>query len=82
MGWAYTMFLHPLPPALLESLRRKELVIVPELNYLGQWSSILRGLGVRAESITQYTGTRFRYQELRKRLRERLDRHYEERTHA
>ena len=82
VGWAYTMFLHPLPPRLLESLRRKELVIVPELNYLGQWSSILRGLGVRAESITQYTGTRFRYQELRKRLRERVDRHYEERTHG
>ena len=82
VGWAYTMFLHPLPPRLLENLRKKELVIVPELNYLGQWSSILRGLGVRAESITQYTGTRFRYADLRRRLRERVDRHYEERTDA
>ena len=82
VGWAYTMFLHPLPPRLLESLRRKELVIVPELNYLGQFSSILRGQGVRAESITQYAGTRFRYQELRKRLLERMDRFYQERGHS
>jgi len=80
LGWAYTMFLHPLPPRLLESLRKKELVIVPELNYLGQWSSILRGLGVRAESITQYTGTRFPYLEARRRVRERVERFYEERT--
>jgi len=75
LGWAFTMFLHPLPPALLDILLQKELVIVPELNYLGQWSSILRGLGVRAESITQYSGTRFEYTELTGRLRERINDH-------
>jgi len=79
VGWAFTMFLHPLPPRLLEILLEKELVIVPELNYLGQWSSILRGLGARSESITQYTGARFAYEDLKMRLRERVERHYRER---
>ena len=60
IGWYYTMYLHPLPPKLLEELRQKELVIVPELNYQGQFSSVLRSLGVRAESITQYTGLPFK----------------------
>ena len=64
IGWYYTMQLHPLPPKLLEELRRKELVIVPELNYQGQFSSILRSLGVRAESITQYTGLPFKIRDL------------------
>jgi len=82
VGWAFTMFLHPLPPALLEILRGKELVIVPEVNYLGQWSSILRGQRVRAESITEYTGIRFQYEELVQRLRDRVARHYKERTGA
>ena len=59
VGWYYTMFLHPLPPGLLEELKRKEMVLVPELNYMGQFSSVLRSLGVRAESITQYTGLPF-----------------------
>ncbi|MCY4578904.1 MAG: 2-oxoacid:acceptor oxidoreductase subunit alpha, partial [Chloroflexi bacterium] len=56
IGWYYTMFLNPLPVDLLEELREKDLVLVPELNYLGQFSSVLRSQGVNAESITQYTG--------------------------
>ena len=64
IGWYYTIQLNPLPPALLEELRQKDLVIVPELNYQGQFSSILRSLGVRAESITQYTGLPFKVREL------------------
>ena len=54
------MFLHPLPARLLEELQQKELVIVPELNYQGQFASILRSQGVRTESITQYTGLPFK----------------------
>ena len=68
VGWAYTMYLNPLPPALLEELRRKELVIVPELNYQGQFASILRSQGVRAEAITQYTGLPFKVRDLVKRV--------------
>ena len=30
LGWYYTMFLNPLPAELLEELKRKELVLVPE----------------------------------------------------
>ena len=73
VGWRYTMYLNPIPPALLDDLRSKELVIVPELNYLGQFSSVLRGLGVRAESITQYTGLPFRRQNLAARIKARLE---------
>ena len=36
------MYLNPLPTALLEELRSKELVLVPELNYQGQWASVLQ----------------------------------------
>ncbi len=36
----------------------------PELNYQGQFSSILRSLGVKAESITQYTGLPFKVRDL------------------
>ena len=64
IGWYFTMQLNPMPPRLLEELRQKELVIVPELNYQGQFSSILRSLGVRAESITQYTGLPFKVRSL------------------
>ena len=70
VGWAYTMFLNPLPPALLEELRQKELVIVPELNYQGQFASILRSQGVRAEAITQYTGLPFKVRDLVNRVTE------------
>ena len=45
LGWYYTMFLNPLPPALLEELRSKRLVLVPELNYQGQFSRHTEGAG-------------------------------------
>jgi 2-oxoglutarate ferredoxin oxidoreductase subunit alpha len=60
IAWYYTMFIHPMPPKLIEELKKKDLVIVPELNYQGQLSAILRGLGIKAESITQYTGLPFK----------------------
>ncbi len=75
LAWYYTMFLHPLPPALLAELRQKELVIVPELNYLGQFSSVLRSLGVKAESITQYTGLPFGVKQLSARIQEKIKAH-------
>lgn len=73
VGWYYTMFLNPLPEALLEELRGKELVLVPELNYLGQLSGVLRTQGVKAESITQYTGLPFKVADLVDRIAERLE---------
>ena len=72
IGWYYTMFLNPLPTELLEELRQKDLVLVPELNYMGQFSSVLRSQGVKAESITQYTGLPFKVGELADRITERL----------
>jgi hypothetical protein len=30
------------------------------LNYLGQFSSVLRSMGINAHSITQYTGLPFK----------------------
>lgn len=72
VGWYYTMYLNPLPPALVEELKQKDLVIVPELNYLGQFSSILRSMGINAVSITQYTGLPFKEQFLVERVREHL----------
>ena len=70
IGWYYTMQLSPLPPALLEELQQKELVIVPELNYQGQFSGLLRSQGVKAESITQYTGLPFKVRDLVERITE------------
>ncbi len=70
VGWYYTMFLNPLPPRLLEELKQKDLVIVPELNYQGQFASILRSQGVRAEAITQYTGLPFKVRDLVNRVTE------------
>ena len=67
------MYLNPLPSTLLDELRDKELVLVPELNYLGQFSSVLRSLGVRAESIKQYTGLPFPVTELVQRVRLIMD---------
>ena len=71
LSWYYTMFLQPLPVALVEELRKKDLVIVPELNYQGQFSSVLRSLGIRAESITQYTGLPFKVADLVENIRHR-----------
>ena len=73
LAWFYTMYLNPLPEKLLEQLKQKELVLVPELNYLGQFSSILRSQGVRAESITQYTGLPFKVCDLVEHISERLE---------
>ena len=64
LSWYYTMFLNPLPPRLLEELKQKSLVIVPELNYQGQFSGLLRAEGVKAQSITQYTGLPFKVSDL------------------
>ena len=72
IGWYYTMQLNPLPPKLLEELKQKELVLVPELNYLGQFASILRAQGVRAEPITQYDGRPFKVRDLVVRVTERV----------
>ncbi len=73
IAWRYTMFLHPLPPNLLEDLLQKDLVIVPELNYLGQFSAYLRTYGIRAESITQYTGLPFKVSDLAERITKRVE---------
>ena len=70
VGWYYTIYLNPLPPKLLEELKKKDLVIVPELNYQGQFASILRSQGVKAEAITQYTGLPFKVRDLVKRVTE------------
>ncbi len=70
VGWYYTMYLNPLPPKLLEELKQKELVIVPELNFQGQFANILRSHGVRAEAITQYTGLPFKVRDLVDRVNE------------
>ena len=72
IGWRYTVQLHPLPPKLLEELQQKSLVIIPELNYLGQLSSVLRSQYVRAESITQYTGLPFKVKDLIERITNRI----------
>ena len=80
VGWRYTMYLHPLPPKLLEELKKKTLVIVPELNYQGQFSSYLRSLSVRAESITQYTGLPFKIRHLVSEIRERVLAHQKEKV--
>ena len=73
IGWYYTMYLNPLPKDLLEELRQKDLVLVPELNYMGQFSGVLRSQGVNAESITQYTGLPFKVGDLACRVTERLE---------
>ncbi len=72
VAWYFTMYLNPLPPPLLNELRGKDLVLVPELNFQGQFSSYLRSKGVRAESITQYTGLPFKVADLVERVSERI----------
>ncbi len=73
VGWCYTMYLHPMPEKMLEMLKSKKLVIVPELNYMGQLSSVLRSDGVNAVSITKYTGLPFKESELIERIRKIVD---------
>ena len=75
VGWYYTVYLNPLPPKMLEELKKKDLVIVPELNYQGQFSSILRSMGVKAESITQYTGLPFKGRTLVEKITEMTNAH-------
>ena len=70
LSWYYTMYLNPMPAEFLEALKEKDLVIVPELNYMGQFSSVLRAVGVRARSITQYTGLPFKERDLVRRIQE------------
>jgi 2-oxoglutarate ferredoxin oxidoreductase subunit alpha len=60
VGWLYSVSLNPLPSEVTDVLKTGKKIIVPELNYLGQWSSLLRMEGYNAESITQYTGLPFR----------------------
>ena len=60
VGWLYSMALNPLPEKMKAALERANIVIVPELNYMGQWSAVLRQHGYRAESVTQYTGLPFK----------------------
>ena len=63
---------------MLEELKKKDLVIVPELNYQGQFSSILRSMGVKAESITQYTGLPFKGRTLVEKITEMTNAHLKE----
>ena len=64
LSWYYTMFIHPMPPEMIEALQQKDLVIVPELNYMGQYASYLRSEGINAKAITQYTGLPFKVRHL------------------
>ncbi len=72
VGWVYSVALHPLPGDIKEVLKSAAKIIVPELNYLGQWSGLLRQEGYRAESITQYTGLPFKPSDLVKLIGERV----------
>tara|TARA_B110001454_G_scaffold43130_1_gene42233 strand:+ start:1255 stop:2973 length:1719 start_codon:yes stop_codon:yes gene_type:complete len=68
LSWIYSVSLNPLPIDVLKQLKQKKLVIVPELNYQGQWSSILRMEGINAVSVTQYTGLPFKPTDLANRI--------------
>ena len=70
IAWYYTMYLNPLPTALLDELLSKDLVLVPELSYLGQLAQILRAKGIKAEPITQYMGLPFKENVLEARITE------------
>ena len=78
IAWYYTMFLHPIPPKLRDELRAKELVIVPELNYQGQWANILRFHRVASTPITQYTGLPFKVSDLVTQVKKIMAEHMEE----
>jgi len=72
IGWVYSVALNPLPEEVLSVLKSGKKVIVPELNYLGQWSALLRQDGINAESVTQYTGLPFRPADLVDSIGERI----------
>ena len=73
LGWYYTMFINPLPEKLVEELKGKKLVLVPELNYQGQFSSFLRSHQINAHSLTQYIGLPFKVSDLRGKIINALD---------
>lgn len=68
LAWYYTMYINPLTKILIKELRRKKLVLVPELNYQGQFSFLLRSHKINAQSITQYTGLPFKVSDLRNQI--------------
>ena len=70
LGWYYSMYVHPMPKEMLDALKKKDLVIVPELNYMGQFASVLRSEGIKAVAITQYTGLPFKVGELATRVKD------------
>ena len=73
LSWYYTMYIHPMPEEMLTALKQKDLVIVPELNYMGQFASVLRGEGINAVAITQYTGLPFKVRDLVANIKELTD---------
>ena len=73
LSWYYTMYIHPMPEEMLTALKQKDLVIVPELNYMGQFASVLRGEGINAVAITQYTGLPFKVRDLVANIKELMD---------
>ncbi len=66
------MYLHPLPTDLREELKTKDLVLVPELNYTGQFAAHLRQLGVQALPLSQYTGLPWRVSDLKEAIRSKI----------
>ena len=64
-----------MPEALLDELREKELVLIPELSFMGQLGQVLRSRGVNAQSITQYTGLPFKERDLKQRIGEAVRAH-------
>ncbi|MBK33341.1 MAG: hypothetical protein CL771_06950 [Chloroflexi bacterium] len=72
LAWYYTMYLNPLPKELLEKLKTKEMVLVPELNYTGQFAGHLRQLGINAQALSQYTGLPWRISDLKDEIQSRI----------
>ena len=72
------MYIHPMPQNMLDDLREKELVLVPELNFMGQFGSVLRSEGINAISITQYTGLPFKVKDLVSKIRSSIEEYTKE----
>ena len=73
IGWIYSVALNPLPEKVKQALGKADFILVPELNYMGQWSAILRQHGYKAESITQYTGLPFKPDTLVQKIQARIE---------
>lgn len=73
IGWIYSVALNPLPEKVKQALGKANFILVPELNYMGQWSAILRQHGYKAESITQYTGLPFKPTTLVQKIQDRIE---------